>query len=77
MPSTKAPGRSFLGRTELLDISTGIAGCLMMVYAFAYVIMYGHAIFVEPNALIARLELSVFAIGGVSNIAIVVRRLRE
>jgi hypothetical protein len=64
-------------KTELLAFSTGLAGCLMMVYAFAYIILYGHAIFVEPNRMFADLELSVFGIGGVANLAVVAKRLRE
>jgi len=66
-----------LKQTELLAISTGFAGCIMMVYAFIYIIMYGHAIFVEPNTMLADLELSVFAIGGISNLAVIVKRLRK
>jgi|GEM_PF-4351519 hypothetical protein len=69
--------RGFPGRTELLAISTGFAGCLMMVYAFTYIIIYGHAIFVEPNIMLAKIELSVFAIGGIANLAVVVKRLKH
>ena len=67
----------FPERTELLAISTGFAGCIMMVYAFTYIIIYGHAIFVEPNSVLAEVELAVFAIGGIANLAVVVKRLRD
>jgi hypothetical protein len=49
----------------------------MMVYAFTYIIIYGHAIFVEPNSVLAEVELAVFAIGGIANLAVVVKRLRD
>jgi len=49
----------------------------MMVYAFTYIIIYGHAIFVEPNIMLAKIELSVFAIGGIANLAVVVKRLKH
>lgn len=44
-----------------------------MVYAFVYIMMYGHAIFVEPNVTLAGLELLVFAAGGGANLAVVAR----
>lgn len=65
-------GSVFLG-VELLAVATGFAGCLMMAYAFVYIITYGHAIFVEPNVMLAGLELLVFAAGGAANIAVVAR----
>ena len=68
--------RGFHSRTELLAVSTGFAGCLMMVYAFTYIIVYGHAIMVEPNSVLAEIELSVFAMGGIANLAVAVKRLK-
>jgi hypothetical protein len=73
----KASRQSHLRKAEVLAFSTGLAGCLMMVYAFTYIIMYGHAIFVEPNRILADLELSVFGVGGAANLAVVVNRLRR
>ena len=61
----------------MLAVSTGLVGCLMMVLVFAYVIMYGQAVFVEPNSFVSRLELTVFVIGVVANVAAALAVVRE
>ena len=49
----------------------------MMVLAFLYIIMYGEAVFVEPNSLLSRVELGLFATGVVANVAAALAVLRQ
>lgn len=49
----------------------------MMGYAFVDILIYGRAIFIEPNVPLASLELLVFAIGGVANLAVALNIARE
>ena len=49
----------------------------MMVLGFVYVIMYGQAVFIEPNWMLSRLELGIFALGGLANILAALRLIRK
>lgn len=62
---------------KLLAAATGSAGCILMGYAFVDILIYGRAIFIEPNVPLASLELLVFAIGGVANLAVALNIARE
>jgi hypothetical protein len=63
----RASHRSLPPKAELFAVSTGLAGCLMMVLAFLYIVLYGQITFIEPNSLISHLELAVFAVGVAAN----------
>lgn len=64
-------------KTEILAVSTGFAGCLIMVLAFLYIIMYGEAVLIEPNWMLSRFELGIFAVGGMANIFAALKLLRK
>ncbi len=64
-------------KTEILAVSTGFAGCLMMALAFVYIIIYGSAVMIEPNWVLSRLELGIFAAGGLANMFAALKLLRR
>ena len=49
----------------------------MMVLGFVYVIVYGQAVFIEPNWMLSRLELGIFAAGGMANIFAAFKLVRK